>query len=67
MTKPIISPNLSNDDIHKIREYNYEITKNLSNKEKIDFYNQKGINAQKVIEEIRAAKAKYLQKNHPAD
>lgn len=42
MKKPILSSNFTIDDIHKLREYNYEITKEMSNKEKIEYYNKKG-------------------------
>ncbi len=33
---------LTIDDIHEIREKNYEETKNLSDKELIEYYNKKG-------------------------
>lgn len=36
---PEISPNFTIDDIHKIREYHYELTKDMSRQEKMDFYN----------------------------
>jgi len=34
MEKPIISDNFTIEDIHKIREYNYSMNKNLSLEEK---------------------------------
>ena len=37
VTKPIISPDFMIEDIHKIREYNYEVTKNMSIEEKIAY------------------------------
>jgi len=40
MNKPNISPNFTIDDIHKIREYHYEITKNMSVKERAAFYKE---------------------------
>lgn len=58
MNKPIISPLFTIDDIHKIREYNYEMTKNLSEKDKLKYYNEKGKNAQLVIEKLRADKSR---------
>lgn len=30
------------DDIHKIREYHYELTKDMTMQEKINFYNEGG-------------------------
>jgi hypothetical protein len=44
MRKLIISPNFTINDIHKIREYHYEMTKNMTFKElKKDL--QKSVNA----------------------
>ena len=37
--KPKLSPNFTIDDIHKIREYNYEITKDYTTDELIAYYN----------------------------
>jgi len=34
-----ISPNFTIDDIHAIRHYNYEVTKDLSIKDRIRYYN----------------------------
>ena len=41
MNKPEISKDFTIDDIHKIREYNYEITKNLSPSESSVYYKNK--------------------------
>ena len=35
MEKPIISPDFTIEDIHKIREYNYELTKDMTLGEKL--------------------------------
>ncbi|MCR5290602.1 MAG: hypothetical protein K6E51_11470 [Treponema sp.] len=43
MTKPTISPNFTIDDIHKIREYNWEQTKDLSPAEQIAYYHNKAL------------------------
>ena len=40
MNKPIINDSFSVDEIHKIREYHYEKTKNMSNKEVVDEINR---------------------------
>jgi len=53
MEKPILSPSFTIEDIHKIREYNYEVTKNLCKKDKLKYYNEKGYNAQKLIEQLK--------------
>lgn len=49
MEKPVLTPEFTVEDIHKIREYNYERTKNLSDSEKIEFNNK---NAYKILEKI---------------
>ena len=56
MKKPIIKEgSFSVDDIHKIREYHYEMTKNLSSKERIKEIEEK---AEKVRKELRKRKEK---------
>lgn len=40
MEKPILSPNFTIEDIHKLREYNYFVTKDMTSQERIDYYNQ---------------------------
>ena len=51
MEKPILSADFTIEDIHKLREYNYEKTKELSWKEKMDYYNNKGKEFLKKLEE----------------
>lgn len=51
MNRPNIEKgSFSVDDIHKIREYNYEKTKNLSSKDLIKYINDR---AEKTRKEIR--------------
>lgn len=51
MNKPIIkNGSFSVDDIHKIREYNYEKTKDLSSEDLIKYINDR---AEKTRREIR--------------
>lgn len=58
MDKLPLSPDFTIDDIHKIREYNYEITKDMSIEEKLEYYNHLGIAAEKEIKRRRALKLK---------
>ena len=52
--KPLeISPNFTVEDIHKIREYNYEMTKNMTVQEKQDYYNEGTREVQRIMQEMR--------------
>jgi hypothetical protein len=53
--KPELSPNFTLDDIHKIREWNYERMKDATRAEYIDDMNRR---AEPVIREIEALRAK---------
>lgn len=53
MEKPILSPDFTIEDIHKLREYNYEMTKHMTDKERIDYYNEEGRAFQREIDEAR--------------
>ena len=54
----VISPDFMVEDIHRIREQNYERTKNMTVEEKIAYYNNCGKEAEKEIEQRRALKRK---------
>lgn len=54
----LISPNFTIEDIHKIREQNYERTKGMTMEEKIAYYNNSGKNAEREIEKRKALKRK---------
>ena len=54
----VISPDFTIEDIHKIREQNYERTKNMTIAEKVAYYNNSGKEAEKEIERRRALKRK---------
>ena len=58
MEKPILSPNFTIEDIHKIREYNYEMTKNMSTEEMCEYINNRAKNVLKEMAEYKAKKAK---------
>lgn len=53
MEKPVLSPNFTIEDIHRLREYNYEMTKNMTDKERMDYYNIAGRAFQREIEQER--------------
>ena len=54
----VISPDFTIDDIHKIREYHYELTKDMTVAEKVAYYNNSGKEAEREIERRRALKQK---------
>ena len=58
MEKPVLSPDFTIEDIHKIREQNYERTKDMTVAEKVAYYNNSGKEAEKEIERRRALKRK---------
>ena len=48
-----ISPDFTIEDIHKIRERNYEVTKHMTMEEKLLYYNTPRTDAEKQIERLR--------------
>ena len=56
----VISPDFTIEDIHKIREQNYERTKDMTIAEKVAYYNNSGKEAEKEIERRRALKRKVV-------
>lgn len=54
----VISPDFTVEDIHKIREQNYERTKDMTVAEKVAYYNNSSKEAEKEIERRRALKRK---------
>ncbi len=54
----VISPGFAIEDIHKIREQNYERTKDITVAEKVAYYNNSGKEAEREIERRRALKRK---------
>lgn len=50
MEKPVLSPNFTIEDIHKLREYNYFQTKNMTQKERSDYYNSQGLEVHQMIQ-----------------
>ena len=56
MEKPVLSPDFTIEDIHKLREYNYYVTKDMTPQERMDYYNNKGRVFQQEIEESKLQK-----------
>lgn len=51
--KPLdISPDFTIEDIHKIREYNYEMTKDMTRQEKMDYYKEGVKEVQSILQEM---------------
>jgi hypothetical protein len=51
-----ISPDFTVEDIHRIREHNYEVTKYMTTEEKLQYYNTPRTDAEQQIERLRAQK-----------
>ncbi len=56
MEKPILSPNFTIEDIHKLREYNYYLTKDMTSQERRDYYNKRGMEVHRQIQERKLQK-----------
>ena len=56
MEKPILSPDFTIEDIHKLREYNYYLTKDMPPDKRRAFYNERGRAFQREIEAGRLQK-----------
>lgn len=52
----VISPNFTIEDIHKVRENNYNITKNMTPQERRDYYNNRGMEIHRQIQERKLQK-----------
>ncbi|MCM1124117.1 MAG: hypothetical protein NC416_16170 [Eubacterium sp.] len=57
MEKPILSPDFTIEDIHKLREYHYEMTKHMTDQERMDYYNSRGREVQRKLEKMRVVGA----------
>ena len=53
MPKLNISPYFTIEDIHKVREYHYELTKNMTTENRRAFYKKGADEAEKRIQAIR--------------
>ena len=57
-SEPKISPNFTIEDIHKIREYNYEMTKHMTTEELSAYYERGAKKAFKRMSELKEEKRK---------
>ena len=53
----VISPNFTIEDIHKVRENNYNITKDMTPQERRDYYNKRGMEVHRLIQKRKLHKA----------
>ena len=53
----VISTNFTIEDIHKVRENNYNITKDMTPQERRDYYNKRGMEVHRLIQERKLQKA----------
>ena len=56
MDKQILSPDFTIDDIHKLREYNYYQTKDMTPQERMNYYNKRGLEVHRKIQERKLQK-----------
>ncbi len=56
-----ISPNFTIEDIHKIREFNYEATKHMTVEEKLHYYNAPRTDAEEQIKQLRDKRNKKVK------
>lgn len=57
MNTLIISPKFTIEDIHKVRENNYNKTKDMTAQEKRDYYNVRGMEIHKMIQAQKSQRA----------
>lgn len=56
MNKPKISPEFTIEDIHRLREYNYELTKDMKPEDRRALVRAKANAVQERIDKIRSSK-----------
>ena len=54
IAKEFLSPHFTIEDIHRLREYSYEMTKHITDEERMDYYNKRGREVQKKLEKMKA-------------
>ncbi|MCL2089155.1 MAG: hypothetical protein FWH14_06705 [Oscillospiraceae bacterium] len=61
MPKLNISPAFTVGDIHKVREYHYELTKNMTTEERRAFYKKGADEAERKIREINEHRKRFIR------
>ena len=56
MERPILSSDFTIEDIHKLREYNYYLTKDMTPQERMNYYNSRGMEIHKEIQNRKLQK-----------
>lgn len=51
MKKPVLSPSFTVEDIHRLREYNREKTKDMTAEDRHHYYNDAGMEVHKLLQE----------------
>ena len=57
MAEIMISPDFTVEDIHRVREKKYYITKDMDPQERRDYYNRRGMEIHRQIQERKLQKA----------
>ena len=52
MEKLVLSPYFTIEDIHTLREYDYEMTWHMTDEELMNYYNKRGREVQKKLEKV---------------
>lgn len=53
MEKPVLSPDFTIEDIRKLREYNYNVTRSMTADQVIEYYNSAAMKFEREMERIR--------------
>lgn len=61
MGKPVLSPDFTIENIHRLREYKYELTKHMTDEERMDYYNKAGRAVQRKVEAARPQDARKMR------
>ena len=60
MEKPVLTPDFTVEDIHKLREYNYYQTEDIKPQERLYYYNNRGLEVHKKYKNANYKRHKFL-------